>query len=85
MTNSDVVVHGRGKERLRAEGQVEHSARLVGKHQPNRDEREDASIWDAFNYVREEVGHVERKFGSGPLLALLEGWLVGEIGALLVA
>lgn len=85
MTNSHVVVNGRRKKGLRAERQVEYATGLVGKHQPDRDEREDASIWDAFNDVSEEVGHVERKSASGPLLELLEGWLVREIGTLLMA
>ena len=57
MADARVVVHRGRHERLRGEREVEHPRRLVGEHETDGDEREDAAERDAADDVADEVGH----------------------------
>ena len=59
-----VVEHRGGDERLRPEGQVEDTRRLVGEHQAHREQGEHAPDGNAPDHVVDELGH--RRATGGP-------------------
>ena len=56
VADARVEVDGGGEERLRAEGQVEHAGGLVGEHQTDGHQGEDAPERDAPDDVADQVG-----------------------------